>query len=192
MINELSVPNSVITKIGNDWLTKTSEQSFKLQWIFKLIFTFLFWDHNNLLFWHQINRKKLQLDFENSYISGTCHLTLVSGWINYFRSQEVFWATVLSVILFCEYVVFLLILLKNCNQFSKADIWHSFTINTTKIEYYLCPSPQLRKQEPLLPSFLALFLSEFFYLISQVYIYSFWSISRFLVWCSTGTLLLWF
>lgn len=128
----LSVPNSVTIKIF--WLTKTSEQSFKLQLFYKLRFTFLFWGHNNLLFWHQINRKKLQLSSEESYISEKCHLTIVNRQINYFRSQEIFWTTALSVTLFHEYVVFLLILFKigidfQRLTFDKTLLWTSLGLN---------------------------------------------------------------
>lgn len=42
VITKLSVPSSIIVKLVGDWLTKTSEQSFKFQWTFQLIFRFFF------------------------------------------------------------------------------------------------------------------------------------------------------
>ena len=179
VITKLSVPSSIIVKIVSDWLTKTSEQSFKFQWTFQLIFGFFFfWDHNDLLFWHQINRKKLQLGFENARILGTCHPALVSRWINYFRNQEVFCAIVLSVILFCEYVMFLLALLKNWPQFSKAGSWHGFTVHTPRTESCLSFPAQLGKQK----SSAHRVFQHCFCLCSLIfflYSYSVWSISHF-------------
>lgn len=166
VIPELLVPNSIIVKIVSDWLTATSEQAFKFQWTFQLIFTLLFRDHNDLLFWHQINREKLQLSFEDAHISGTCHPALVSPWINYFRSQEVFWATVLSVFLFCECVMLLLARLKNWPRFSKADTWHLCCTHHQAwvLTFLLSPAWEAETRRP--PCFPALFLPTFFDLLS--------------------------